>query len=803
MPYDNTPRVTATFNEVGLITPVVSSQPEVLVLGPASGGRSYEKYWVGSIGQAEKEFGRTSPGLRVVHEAYAEGADNLSLMRVGGRPGAVRITVGSETLILRPWDRGDDILDRYVPIILSSEERLLIYDYVDEYWVYDSEDILVIDDGIIEVDPSAGFTYTMDLNASVDLTNVSAEVAAGTAKHLGELLLGDFSPAATNVETMQGSDGLAPSLVEKYASLATGYHLLNFRDADIVVPADVYIDADNIVDISSPSVYGYFWRGRTDSTVDEGVPTAGGANDILGYVAHYIYQGQLYTFFTDSDTYFADVGTAAAAVSPAAFDASFTDLTFAVQAGYEGVGGNACTVAYVNGAALSGAGEVTVTANADGGVDIVIEDDGTATDAEIAIAANLALATVVTGDGTTYDNVIVASGVNAVATGLAADIVAANFEGGAGGHILLHSALTGESMPSAVDTILQNDAVDTWLRETSFDHQLATFCQLASNQWSTMHGTIGVKRPPSTSRSQLSSWVGSLPTYSTDSIDKWVESDADNGSGLLGLKLYAGEAQYRGHIASGGGLDNGIAYGGLIQTKGTGLPTVGGNLGTGFPYGINDGDEALDDNGFPVDIGKWVLPTFDWPPVSNGYSGGSVYRTNFAGPYAGLIARLPVNKLPIGQFGVPRSTRAPLKIHPTQLDALAATRLTGTKPDEDFGTTLISGNTAAHPGSDYAKISTSRSIAALVSGIRSICKQFQGRPYTGSVLASLQQEVDEYVAAQRGGENALHDGAIAVLTFDRRKKVLGKIDISLRAVPPFGIQEINIFTSLAADESEL
>lgn len=796
MPYDNTPRVTATFNEVGLITPVVSSKPEVLVLGPASGGRSYEKYWVGSIGQAEKEFGRTSPGIRVVHEAFAEGADNISMMRIGGRPGSVVITVGSETLTLRPWDRGDDVLDRYVPIIIAAEERLIVYDYIDEFFVYDSEDILVIDDGIIEVDPSAGWTHTVDLNASVDLTNIAAEVAAGTAKHLGQLVVGDFTPNATAVDTQQGSDGLAPSLVERYAALATGYHLLNFRDADIVVPADAYIDDANIANISSPSPYGYYWWGRADSTVDDGVPVAGAANDVLGYVAHYIYQGQLYTLFADTQDYFSTIGSRAAASS----GPHFTDLQLDVQTDYDGKGGNACTFEYVVGAAGP---SVTVTANADGGVDIVVTDDGTAEDDAVAAAINLELANVVTGGGDTYDNVIVASGSAGTPIGAVA-IAKANFSGGVGGHFLTPNQLTGDEIPAALDTILQNEATDTWLRECSFDHQLATFCQLAGNQWSTMHGTIGVKRPPSTSRAQLATWVGSLPTYSTDSIDKWIESDDDDGDGLLGLKLYAGKSQYRGHIADGGGSNNGIAYGGLIQTKGTGLPTVGGNFGSGFPYGINDGDEALDDNGFPVDIGKWIIPTFDWPPVSNGYSGGSVYRTNFAGPLAGLIARLPVNKLPIGQFGVPRSTRAPLKIHPTQLDALAVTRLTGTKPDEDFGTTLISGNTAAHPGSDYRMISTSRSIAALVSGIRAICKQFLGRPYTGSVLASLQQEVDQYVAtAGADEENALHDGALAVLTFDRRKKVLGQVDINLRAVPPFGIQEINIFTSLAADESEL
>jgi hypothetical protein len=795
MPYDNTVRISATFNEVGLLTPVASSQPEILVLGPASTGESNEKFFVGSIGHAEKEFGRSSPLLRVIHETYAEGADKLSAMRIGGRPGIVVVTdENDETLTIMPWNRGDEALDRYVPIMLADEERLLIFDLKNQVYVYDSEEVYVIDEGTIDIGVTDGFTYNYDLNEAVNLDAVKAAVDAGTAKTLADILVGDFTAgsgaaALATVSVTQGTDGLSDSLVEKYAALADAYHLLHFRDADIVVPADVYIDDKNVADDASLATYGYFWPGRHDAGSDLGVPTPGATNDKLGYVMHVIHEGQIYTAFADTPT--------AYSVTPvAASKTILTSLVLTVQGDFKGKGGNANTLQYVVGDAGPSA---TVTPNTNGGVDIVVTDDGTGSTAAAATAINEALADIALPLGHDMSEVIVAAG----GVGLLgpSPVGKSNFTGGAGGHVIPPQRLTGVPLPASLSSQL-GEATDTWLRRTSFDHQLATFCHLGSTTWKAMIGTISTKRPPAVGRRQLSSWVGSLPEYESDGKVSWVGA-GNNGSGLLGLRLYAGASSYRAHIPDTGTSTDGAAYGGLILTNGTGLQTVGGAFGSGFPYGIADSDEAIDENGFPVDIGKHIVATYDWPVLRTGYEGGASYRGSFAGGLAGLIARTPVNKLIIGQYGRSRSARGLLKIHATQLDSLSKLRLTGLKPDDTFGTTLISSSTAATPNSDYTMLSTIRCVAAVVNGIRRIAKPYLGRPYSPATIASLQQEVDGYLASVKGGENGLHEGALASLVFTRRDKILGHLDIRLRMVPPFGIKDINISTSLAADESEL
>ena len=794
MPYDNTVRVSATFNEVGLLTPVVSSQPEVLVLGPASSGESSEKFFVGSIGHAEKEFGRSSPLLRAVHEVFAEGADKLSAMRIGGRPGIVVVTDDNgATLTIMPWNRGDEALARYVPIMLADQERLLIYDLTDRVYVYDSEEIYVVDEGAIDIALDSTFSLGYDVNSGVDLAAVPAAVAAGTAKTLADLVSGDFTPASgvaaiDTVSVTAGTDGLSDSLVEKYAALADAYHLLHFRDADIIVPVDVYADDANVSDDESPATYGYFWAGRHDSGAARGVPVAGAANDKLGYVGHIIHQGQLYTMFTDTPDYFS--------VTPvAASKTILTSLVLTVQSGFEGKGGNANTIKYVVGAAGPTA---TVTPNADGGVDIVVTDDGTGTTAAAATAINTALAGVAIPGGLDFSDVIVASG----GVGLlgSTPVAKTHFVSGAGGHILAPEALTGVPAPASLTAVFST-ATDSWLRETSFDHQLATFCHLGSTVWKAMIGSIGLKRPTAIGRRQLASWVGTLPDYETDGVDTWVGA-GNNGDGVLGLRLYAGASGYRAQIPDTGTSTDGAAYGGLILTKGTGLQTVGGAFGSGFPYGILDSDEAIDENGFPVDIGKHIVAVYDWPVLRTGYEGGTSYRGSFAAGYAGMIARTPTNKLTIGQYGRSRSARGLLKIHATQLDSLAKLRLTGLKPDDTFGTTMIASSTAAVPNSDYTMLSTVRCVAAVVNGIRRIAKPYLGRPFNPATIASLQQEVDGYLASIKGGENGLHEKAVASLTYTRRDKILGHLEIRLQMIPPFGIKDINISTSLAADESD-
>jgi hypothetical protein len=143
----------------------------------------------------------------------------------------------------------------------------------------------------------------------------------------------------------------------------------------------------------------------------------------------------------------------------------------------------------------------------------------------------------------------------------------------------------------------------------------------------------------------------------------------------------------------------------------------------------------------------------------------------------------------------------PPRIHSSQLNSLASIRTIGLRFEEGLGYILVSTKTAAHPDSDYTRLSTIRAVNNEIEGIREIAKKFIGKAFSPTKLVSLQAQIDGFLNAERGRGN--HQGAVASLSYTRSDKILGKLDIRLRMVPPFSIERIDIITTLAADESEL
>ena len=118
-----------------------------------------------------------------------------------------------------------------------------------------------------------------------------------------------------------------------------------------------------------------------------------------------------------------------------------------------------------------------------------------------------------------------------------------------------------------------------------------------------------------------------------------------------------------------------------------------------------------------------------------------------------------------------------------------------------MGYVIVSLKTAAHPDSDYTQVSTIRTVNEHLDGLRAISKKYLGKSYDPRRIAALQAEIDGYCAAQRGaGKN---QGAYASISYDRGQRILGRMKLKLRLVPPFSIQHIDVEVGLAADESEL
>ena len=790
MPYENIPGVKVTYLDGAFKIPNATTQPRILVAGPAKSGLTNEIFNVTNISLAENEFGADTEILKLVHEAVAQGANNLAIIRSGGMQGSWVFTDSAgATLTIVPEHRDDDILGRYKLFISNdgSENRYMVYDSTAEEWVYDSDEILVLDEGIVEVTDSG-----------IDLFTLFDQTDTTSADTLDVVAVGDFTvdgtATASSILATEGTDGQTVSRAERYAALSGTYHLLDYRDADMIIPADVYIDDLNIRDDANKTyagtgstaaeTYGYYWKG---------LPLAGEAEDALGYVWQYRYQGAVYTYMADVDDYFAGL----AATPVAATITVSTDLD--VEAQKVGKGGNGVTITIVDGAT-----ESNVITETDHGFDIIATVDISGTPA---YASTGALGTALNAllDATSLKNGVVAGTlVQCTTDGVAtvAAVAKTNLASGTGGALLSHTDLTGDSVPAAVTTKL-GLADDAELREDNFAHQLATFCHVASAAWSTMIGSISFKAPPSGySRAKIASWIGVLPELTDDGVDKYIDAPADNGSGVLGHRLISGESKtsdgYRSGQVDNGGSTDGYAWGGLILTQGGSLPN-----GSDWPYGINDADEATDSGGAAVDIGRHIFVTYDRPILTNGYDGGTSYRGSLPATFFGKVVTMPENEEPIGVNGVvaPGKVQRPTRVHSTQVNDLAAARLIGLRRDISGALIFATAKNVAHPDSDYGQLSTIRCVNRVLSGIRALARPYIGKAYSAQTLASLQAAIDGYLVAERGA--GIHQGARAKIEYTREDRIMGRLKIKLRMMPPFSIQFVDVETSLAADESEL
>jgi len=779
MPYENTPGIKGSYVDGALVIPRGTNQPRILVVGSGSSGDSNELFAVRGSAEAESEFGSTSDLVKGMHELFAQGASNIAIMRSGGQQGSFVLSRGTETLTIVPSQRDDAVFDRYALIIEddgSGGNRYLIFDIESQSYVYDTLEIEVINDDDIAV-TDTGLAATTSVNTRAmdpaSLTNMS-DVTGAT----------EYGALYTATIT-QGTDGQQISLAERYAALNSTYHNLDYKDMDMIYPIGVFIDDANLVTevaaselLGTPSGstdignYGVFWWG---------VPVPESGRDYLGYLWQYVYQGRLYTYMVDTSDYFSVTGVAATAT---------ISTDFVVTAARVGKWGNAITVEITN----TGSAGLAVSVVEDTFsmvVTINLGGDTYTTDNLVTDATTQADSLTLENGDVLSDAVTFSGGDSATSAATASSVLA----GGVGGAVLTHEDLTGDTIPSAVSTKFTAGS-DSELRECNFAHQLATFCWVASTTWKDVLGAISFKAPGGYDRPTIADWVGSLPTYSDNGTEEYIDSAADDGSGLLGNRFLAGEAGYRTDRVTDSSASEGLAYGGFILTTSDSLPN-----GSEYPYGISDADEASDRNEAPVDIGKHIIPVAAWPILSTAYNGRSVYRGPIAAAVLAKLAQLPSNVEPIGEAGVLRRIRSTPRVHASQIDGLSKLGIATLRRDEGIGYSLVKVRTAAHPTSDYAKVSTIRSVNSHLKGIRRVGRPFIGKAFSTEVLVSMKGEIDLFLAAMR--TRGFNSGAVVSFSYSRADKIMGNLTVRLRMVPPFSLEAITVETTLAADESEL
>ena len=249
----------------------------------------------------------------------------------------------------------------------------------------------------------------------------------------------------------------------------------------------------------------------------------------------------------------------------------------------------------------------------------------------------------------------------------------------------------------------------------------------------------------------------------------------------MGTELLYGNTSYRTNVNA-----NGLAYGGLIQTK------------KGF--GIDSSDELLDERDFPVDIGKHLIVVGAYGVVqlpNAGNRANSFGVSNLGPKLIQKLLELPVQEEPIGPAngrlaGV--STTGAINSRALLNDiALGRVVMIGTDGS------IANLRTAALPSSDYTRVSTIRAVNLVLDAVRSISLRYLGRAFSDAQLAALDAELAGTMRAITA-EGAIQTGSVQS-SASRLDRINGRLNLRVQVVPPLSIEAITIDLVVSAPQA--
>lgn len=306
--------------------------------------------------------------------------------------------------------------------------------------------------------------------------------------------------------------------------------------------------------------------------------------------------------------------------------------------------------------------------------------------------------------------------------------------------------------------------------EVNFGYQMARFLFEKSTQTVDATGVIGVRPPASAGLADIAIWLGQEPNYTVDNTtgELYVAAAIDNGTGLLGNKFMAGQNGYRQSIYGGG----------MIATDTEWI----------------EGEELIDNNEFPIDLGKFISVCVDHPYLFNDYL-QSGYRATYAPSYGGYYSILAPNSAPTNKLA--GAVRLYYKVGLRKLDLLSKHGYVSLR-NKAQGVVIADAPTASLPTSDYKRLSTVRIVKDIIDAVRIALDPFIGEGTTDASKAAMHTAVDNVLlrAKQAGYLNAYKEFDI-YQTADMR--VQGKAEVGLVLVPAFELREITVTISLAKE----
>jgi hypothetical protein len=299
--------------------------------------------------------------------------------------------------------------------------------------------------------------------------------------------------------------------------------------------------------------------------------------------------------------------------------------------------------------------------------------------------------------------------------------------------------------------------------EANFAYQLARFLYEYSTDVVDATGVIGVLPPASNSLTDRSRWLGKAPTWTQNNStgEYYIASASDNGTGLLGNKFMVGRNTYR----------DGVFGGGLILHDSEWI----------------DGEEIVDDNEIPIDLGKYLSVVGETALLRNNWLAQG-YLGTIAAAYGGFYSVLPPKSAPTNK-SIPGLSIVYDRSLPA-LDALvgAGYVMLRNKPQ---GVVVADAPMASMPNSDWQQIATVRIVKAVIDGVRAAVDPFIGEGTGSTIRESMRNAVEKVVLAAKK-EGSLQDYRPFQIIQTPSMEVSGRVQINLTLVPAFTIRQIEL-----------
>ena len=795
----------------------VAGTQSALLLGSAEQGLSNIPFLVRDIGSAAAEFGRESEVITLANQLSAIEDTNVFITRVGGKQSHFiiekEISESSEREVLiriSPRERGNPEMFNDVKVLLlpitsggTVRQRVLLFNADTEIVLFDSEEILSVDDSAFEV------VINNDIGELL-ISAADSFVMPTTSEAIKSL--GEEDPRGSHTTSELASLG---SLISS-STLST--HITRIHD--------VY-NAPTLTGFTA-SVLAY------GQSAAEGASISGDSGSSLSNCERFAAIESAYADLEDTGVDFMYCEGCYADVSMIPADGLRTvemqrwDHNYLGAAHKASVGGRPNITMFASPNPLSADHVVTTGATITHGGqqvrvipheeslelgllltlnDIRFEVSGTASTltSEEFISRDGRLKTVIKSSDFNsaatlscgmFD--IALPGATVLAGGTLIDFTASTFMdlkdvfklngGSAGDHsiekaVLTHFDLTGELVEEeAVDElmVLSNGkyvlADGAYAREVNFAHQAASMGYLASSEYKSSLAFVPTTRARGGLR-QLNRWAGKAPEYKIDTTGELIVDK--NGEGFMSNKFLFGSSSYRTNTKG-----NGLAYGGLIQTK------------KGF--GIDSTDELLDSRGNPVDIGKHIVVVGGYGVVSiPGGSRNPGFAVSNLGPkIIERLAALPVNEEPIGPVNglLPGVSTTGAINSRALLNDIALGRVTMI----DSNGAISNLKTAALPTSDYARVSTIRAANLVLDAVRSTAISYIGRAFSDAQMAALETQLGGIMRSLKNAA-AIQEGTVQI-SASRLDRINGRLNLKVQFIPPLSIEAITVDLTVSAPQ---